>query len=140
MEQSQNYKLLNIILIESTFKRAVTINPEVPEYGNRININIEKNIEENNIYINVILDYWCGIEDAWEVVARINMLGFFESPENPSLSIEDFCQINAPAIIFPFVREHLATVTMKAGINPILLPAVNFVELAKNATATDGIR
>ena len=60
------------------------------------------------------------------------MVGIFECPTETDvqLSIENFSKVNAPAIIFPFVREHLASVSMKAGINPILLPAVNFVKLA----------
>lgn len=60
------------------------------------------------------------------------MLGVFEFGENLSLPLESFANINAPAIIFPYIREHLSNVSMKAGIQPILLPPINFVQLAKD--------
>ncbi|GAB4130821.1 MAG: hypothetical protein OHK0045_17840 [Raineya sp.] len=66
-----------------------------------------------------------------EIEASIRMLGTFQCPENPHIPIEDFAKINAPAIIFPFVREHLASVSMKAGINAILLPPINFVKMSE---------
>ena len=45
--------------------------------------------------------------------------------------IEPFAKVNCPAILFPFLRECIADITRRAGLNPLILPAVNFVELAK---------
>ena len=47
-------------------------------------------------------------------------------------ALDIFIDINAPAIIFPFVREEIAGLTTKAGIGTVLLQPVNFVELSKN--------
>ena len=44
--------------------------------------------------------------------------------------IMPFMEINCPAILFPFIRECIADITRRAGFNPLLLPAVNFVEIA----------
>lgn len=63
------------------------------------------------------------------------MVGLFTVPNNSPLPIEVFTNVNAPAIIFPFLREHLASISMKAGIQPIMLQPVNFVknsEVEKN--------
>jgi preprotein translocase subunit SecB len=46
-------------------------------------------------------------------------------------NIIPFAEINCPAILFPFIRECIADITRRAGFNPLLLPAVNFVELAR---------
>ena len=35
-------------------------------------------------------------------------------------------QINAPAIGFPFIRSFLSTVSLNAGLSPIILPSFNF--------------
>jgi preprotein translocase subunit SecB len=77
------------------------------------------------------LDYEGELKADNKIEAKVKMLGNFEYAEDSSLSVEDFSKINAPAILFPFVREHLASVSMKAGISPILLPPVNFVKLAE---------
>lgn len=42
-----------------------------------------------------------------------------------------FPAINAPAIAFPYLRSFLSIFTMQAGYAPVMLPSVNFVELAK---------
>lgn len=36
--------------------------------------------------------------------------------------------INCNSILFPFIREFIADLTRRAGIPPLLLPPVNFVE------------
>lgn len=59
--------------------------------------------------------------------------GIFEAdtPIDDKFKRSNFPSVNAPAIAFPFLRSFLSTVTVNAGINPIILPAVNFQELAK---------
>ncbi len=51
--------------------------------------------------------------------------------------IEPFAQMNCPAILFPFLRECVADITRRAGFSPLLLPAINFIELAKKQEAEE---
>ncbi|MHC0023216.1 hypothetical protein [Enterobacter vonholyi] len=58
---------------------------------------------------------------------------FFEADE---IITEDFLKshytsVNAPAIAYPYVRAFVATLLLNAGLESVLLPAVNFVEHAK---------
>lgn len=39
--------------------------------------------------------------------------------------------INAPAIAFPYLRAFVSNLTLQAGTLPVILPSINFVELAK---------
>ncbi len=65
------------------------------------------------------------------IEAFVKMEGYFKIIKEPLyLPADAFGQINGPAIIYPFVREHIANLTMKGG-RPILLPPINFVELAR---------
>lgn len=41
--------------------------------------------------------------------------------------------VNMPGIIYPFLRELLADLSRRSGINPVVLPPTNFVELAHQA-------
>ena len=43
----------------------------------------------------------------------------------------DFCNINAPAIAFPYIRTYVSNLTLNSGFNPIILPSFNFVNLHK---------
>jgi len=63
----------------------------------------------------------------------INYAGFFSiKPEDlTEKDIKRIAGINCAAIIFPFLREEIADLTMKAFNKPLLLPPVNFVALFK---------
>lgn len=41
-------------------------------------------------------------------------------------SVTSFAKANAPAIIFPFLRAAIASMTLAAGVPPIILPVMNF--------------
>lgn len=141
MSSNSSYRFLNVVLLESSFKRGAEINFGDPEFKNNINADIETKIEDNKLFVTLHLDFKAGKQDDFRILSKISMLGVFEIPEveDPQLNIDYFGSVNAPAIIFPFVREHLASVSMKAGINPILLPPINFVHLASKKPKNESL-
>jgi len=40
-------------------------------------------------------------------------------------ALDSFININAPAILFPYVRAYISTLTALSGITPIILPTIN---------------
>lgn len=40
--------------------------------------------------------------------------------------------VNAPAIAFPFLRALISTLTINAGLEPIILPSINFINFNKS--------
>jgi len=128
----QIYTLVNIILLESNFQRDWILNLQDPNFLNNTEIKINSQKSPEHLSVTLDLTYTAGLKDGkTEMKADIKMLGVFTVPEESELPLETFANINAPAIIFPFLREHLASLSMKAAINPIMLQPVNFV---KNAT------
>ena len=58
--------------------------------------------------------------------------GYFELKEDVEKPMLDqFININCPAIIFPYLRETLADITRRSGFPPMHLQPVNFVKLHK---------
>jgi len=131
MNNSPIYKLLNIILLESNFAREAEIKFTDPGFKSDINLHLDNQAINNQLFTTLTVNFWAGIEEHKEIKAEIKMLGIFEYSDESNLSIDEFGKINAPAIIFPFIREHLASLSSKAGINPILLPPINFVKLSE---------
>jgi len=43
--------------------------------------------------------------------------------------LQKYFYINAPAIIFPYIRAYISTLTALSGINPIILPTLNLSSL-----------
>lgn len=44
--------------------------------------------------------------------------------------LQTFFYINAPAILFPYIRAYIATLTTLSGMAPINLPTLNLTQLA----------
>lgn len=44
--------------------------------------------------------------------------------------LQTFFYINAPAILFPYIRAYIATLTTLSGMSPINLPTLNLTQLA----------
>ncbi len=58
---------------------------------------------------------------------------FTKADPNHPLPLKRFASMNANAIMYPFVREHLFSMTLKAGMKAVMLPSVNFVAWAEKA-------
>lgn len=56
--------------------------------------------------------------------------GIFTYSVKPAESklIAGFAKMNAPAIIYPFLRASIAGITLAAGVPPMTLPVINFTK------------
>ena len=130
IEKQQNvYLIESILLTESNYRRASFIDFSISLESN-LSVNIETGgdiVDDHGHFIVVVaavLKGHVGDEFAYEV--SVKMVGVFLKIGDPELSLESFKKINAPAIIYPFIREHIHNLNSKAGINNIVLPPVNF--------------
>jgi preprotein translocase subunit SecB len=60
---------------------------------------------------------------------QVGIIGVFESDVDITKE-KSFIEVNAPAIIFPYIRAYVSNLTSMSGIQPILLPTYN---MTKNA-------
>lgn len=126
--KSGGYKVENVILIESFFSRQVSIDLKEYTITNEINITHEAHETsiDNKFGVTLTLDYKGTQNDLIICTSKIKMLGVFEKNGDPALAEDAFKKVNAPAIIYPFIREHLHNICLKSGIANVLLPTVNF--------------
>ena len=133
------YRLLSISLLESSFKRQNNIQISDPNFKEDINISNAYKKEGNKIFVILGLDLLANIVDNTKTKKKkqyeikVKFLGVFEFDEkekdNFPLDIRSFAKINASAIIFPFIREHVSYLSIRSNIKHILLPPMNFVKL-----------
>lgn len=59
---------------------------------------------------------------------ELDAAGLFETNDEITDEFKEshLVKINSPAIAFPFVRSFVNTFTSNAGLNPIMLPSINF--------------
>lgn len=55
--------------------------------------------------------------------------GMFKIEHMPPQAMEPFLLINAPSLLFPFVRRLLADITREGGFPPLLLDPIDFASL-----------
>ncbi len=72
------------------------------------------NKEEDNAFINIL----CVANFKFENVASIE-------------NIPNYFYQNSIAIVFPYIRAFISTVTLQANINPLVLPTFNLSSLAE---------
>jgi len=55
--------------------------------------------------------------------------GMFKIEHMPQQAMEPFLLINAPALLFPFIRRLIADLTREGGFPPLLLDPIDFASL-----------
>lgn len=123
------YKVNGVMLLESSFKRETDIDGTIiHNITNEIEIepSAHETTNDNKFAVTLQINYK-GLQSENQICnASIKMVGIFEKYGEPALTDDKFKAINAPAIIYPFIREHLHNLCLKAGMANVLLPTVNF--------------
>ena len=120
-------KFENVILSSEKFWRK----PEIPE---NLNINLEfklnKSINPNTKKGIVELECILQLEDSSKnIYVLINpiFIGIFSESETKNMDLDTFINKHAPALLIPYIREHITNISSKAGITPIILPPINII-------------
>ncbi len=125
-----NIKLHEIRLIKSIFLLNEEILEEGKEYSIQRELIISISADDDLKKIKVVLKVRNKNEDS-PFFFDISYEGFFElvGTKQPTRDkIDKIGAINCAGIIFPYLREHLADLTRRAGLPPFHLPPVNFVK------------
>lgn len=117
-------------IIESNFK----LNKEyVYEKGKKLNLNIEMNTnitesqEKKNLFICKLELKILGNEEITPFTLEVVVEGLFEITEEED-KFKEVLKFNGPAILLSYVRPYISNITLVAGIDPVVLPLLNFAE------------
>lgn len=132
MEQSNKnlesgFRIINILLVESSFSRIENVefnNPNIKQNVTTGSI-VDVNKESKVVSVKQTLNYSQQFNGVDQVKAEIVMFGMFEKNGDSQLDLEQFGHVNAAAIIYPYIREHLTNICLKAGLGLVFLPPVN---------------
>jgi preprotein translocase subunit SecB len=82
----------------------------------------------------LIIKFLMQVEDKEKTIKILCvMVGVFSQEKEGSVTLEEYAKIHAPSLLFPYIRENVSNVTMKAGMPPIVLPPMNLVKLINEA-------
>jgi preprotein translocase subunit SecB len=75
-------------------------------------------------------------EETREKIIDISMKGFFRfEPNTAKEDIPEYFYQNSIAIIYPYIRAFVSTLTALAGAKPLILPTLNLSSLSENLKA-----
>lgn len=119
--------IINIFLSELNFGRT----PEVPENINfTYTISVGAKVDDSSIgQVNVKLEVFEKNTNSFNISCC--MVGLFDLSDikDVPVSTDEFLYVNAPAIIFPYLRELVSNITLRGSMKPLLIPSCNFKEM-----------
>lgn len=109
-------------------KSLIELYPENGETSSKLSVSLgvpeNINISGNNITYPMNVS----IQDENNVLnIEVNIVGNFEIDKDTE-DLQSFIEINAPAILFPYIRAHITTITSLSGIKPVILPTLNMTK------------
>ncbi|HNX58149.1 MAG TPA: protein-export chaperone SecB [Spirochaetota bacterium] len=125
--QQPGIRIETIILANSTFNRK----PVVPE---TIPVNIEFDVKNTIISQDqkLITEMKATLNKPDDpVYGEFLFVGIFSCSDCKNMSLEQFAENHAPAIIVPYIREEIHSRTMKAGLPHIMINPINIQALLK---------
>ena len=87
--------------------------------------------EKNNEFI-ISFKFELTSDNGFKLIFTHNFFFECDEPITEEFLQSHYTSVNAPAIAYPYVRAFVATLLLNAGLESVLLPAVNFVEHAKS--------
>lgn len=120
----------DIILKELVFSRKQGF-PDRPE----LNIQLESGVSFSPDEDRLVYEMSCEIKDEKDFFnIKCTMIGFFSVMEGKeNMGLREYSKLNAPAAIFPYIREAIASTTTKAGIPPVIIPPINLNSLKRGS-------
>jgi preprotein translocase subunit SecB len=112
----------NIILKELAFSRKPDL-LQKPHLS--INIEATASISPNKDKLN--LEMLCEVKEKDTLFdIKCVMIGMFSKIDgSENMELDEFAKYSGPALMFPYLRETIASTTVKAGIPPVIIPPVN---------------
>ena len=127
-QTESGFRVINLILMESNFKREAVVTFDQDQITPSLKVDVNVQFNEDSVYVTETIEFAQMNKQTQtiEVSAKVQMAGVFEKYGDSPLNVEEFGYVNGAAIIFPFIREQLMNLSVKAGITAIVLPPFNF--------------
>jgi preprotein translocase subunit SecB len=128
---TQGIHLKSVHLVDQTFRYQADKKPSV---GLHVKMNLQNNINEAERVLESLLTFDVLASDKPEdslFIISATIRGLFQEVPGGPIDLKKFSEINGPAILFPFVREAISSVTAKSPVGAVLLPPVNIGALVR---------
>lgn len=105
------------------------------EKGSRLSVEYKSSLREDGkrLVVCLLIDPMKDIEKP-PFKMHLELIGIFEVEDGAAnMDLEHFGKQNAPALMMPFAREIIASLTSRGPMEPLLLPPINVYALIKSS-------
>ena len=106
----------------------VFIQRETPQVGIELS-NSATMLEEGVFEVTVTVTVTSKIEDKTVFLIEVAQAGIFQIRNVPAENLELIASVTCPNILFPYAREVVSDLSVRAGFPPVLLNPINFEAL-----------
>lgn len=118
-DKQSGFNVESILLTESSFTRKGKIN--FSESEQEVSFETGVGSKDNTVNVKLTTTVTNKLKDEEQYKIVVSFVGVFKRTGNSQiLDNEQFGRINGAAIIFPFVREHIANIALKAGLGSVI--------------------
>ncbi len=131
MKQAQgaNFRFVKYLIKESVLSLKDFVRADEISLNVELNATVNKKDEADNSQLEIVVDMK-DKDDKFSL--RLKIVGLFEADESvEQIQLNKFIAMNAPAILFPYVRAFISSLTAQAGIQPIIIPTINLYEMGQ---------
>lgn len=106
----------------------VFLQRETPQVGIELS-NSAKKLEEGLFDVTITVTVTSKIEDKTVFLVEVAQAGIFQVRNIPEQNLEGLLAVACPNILFPYAREAVSDLVVRAGFPPVLLNPINFEAL-----------
>ncbi|MGX9806134.1 protein-export chaperone SecB [Exiguobacterium acetylicum] len=114
------------------------LNNRYVDNSHTVEFNIERYVqyledEENTMYVTLILNIFENAEENnYPFSIFLDVTGIFQLDNIERERREDFAEVNAVAILFPYLRSLVSTYTANSNVPALILPPINVMKLLES--------
>ncbi|HEY8353401.1 MAG TPA: protein-export chaperone SecB [Methylophilaceae bacterium] len=101
---------------------------EAPQIGIELS-NSAKRLEDGLFDVTITVTVTAKIEDKTIFLVEVAQAGIFQARNIPEQNLEGLLAVTCPNILFPYAREAVSDLVVRAGFPPVLLNPINFEAL-----------
>ena len=101
---------------------------EAPQVGIELS-NSARKLEDGLFDVSITVTVTSKIEDKTVFLVEVAQAGIFQVRNIPEENLEGLLAVTCPNILFPYAREAVSDLVVRAGFPPVLLNPINFEAL-----------
>ena len=115
--------------IEHIITKSIFINKKINKNKKDYNLNLKPSGILNNEFkqFQLALDLEI-VDKEEESLLNVEIIGFFKY-QGAIEEVKDFLYLNAPALLYPYLRAYVSTLTTLSGLGTYTLPTMNLIGL-----------